>query len=203
MPARAGSRPATRAGLSRCRGRAPSSMTSSSAPSAGSGTSPTRQRPRPGPLAHALVLERRRRRLRPDRLPDRRRARAGSRARGGPAAQRPRCGSSRRAPGRPRGGRRPATRVLLPLPRHEDGAALPDGRALDDRHGSARRRRALLPVVLRPRRPGRDGDPRRRRTLYRRVEWDWAQPRPPRIAMGWTPEEGFHSWNWQRATTSP
>ncbi|QDT69088.1 hypothetical protein MalM25_20150 [Planctomycetes bacterium MalM25] len=24
--------------------------------------------------------------------------------------------------------------------------------------------------------------------LYRRVEWDWMQPRPPRIAMGWKPE---------------
>ena len=33
--------------------------------------------------------------------------------------------------------------------------------------------------------------------LYRRIEWDWAQPRPPGIAMGWTPEEGYHSWNWQ------
>jgi hypothetical protein len=32
--------------------------------------------------------------------------------------------------------------------------------------------------------------------LYRRIEWDWAQPRPPGIAMGWTPEEGYHSWNW-------
>ena len=32
--------------------------------------------------------------------------------------------------------------------------------------------------------------------LYRRMEWDWAQPRPPGIAMGWTPEEGYHSWNW-------
>jgi hypothetical protein len=32
--------------------------------------------------------------------------------------------------------------------------------------------------------------------LYRSIEWDWAQPRPPGIAMGWTPEEGYHSWNW-------
>ena len=32
--------------------------------------------------------------------------------------------------------------------------------------------------------------------LYRRIEWDWARPRPPGVAMGWTPEEGFHSWNW-------
>jgi hypothetical protein len=34
-------------------------------------------------------------------------------------------------------------------------------------------------------------------TLYRRIEWDWASPRPPGISMGWTPEEGFHSWNWR------
>lgn len=28
--------------------------------------------------------------------------------------------------------------------------------------------------------------------LYRRVEWDWMQPRPPRLAMGWKPEgDGF------------
>ncbi len=33
--------------------------------------------------------------------------------------------------------------------------------------------------------------------LYRRIEWDWAQPRPPGIAMGWTPEEGYHTWNWK------
>jgi hypothetical protein len=33
--------------------------------------------------------------------------------------------------------------------------------------------------------------------LYRRAEWDWASPRPPGIAMGWTPEEKFHGWNWR------
>lgn len=27
-------------------------------------------------------------------------------------------------------------------------------------------------------------------SLFRRVEWDWMQPRPPLIAMGWKPEEG-------------
>lgn len=27
--------------------------------------------------------------------------------------------------------------------------------------------------------------------LYRRVKWDWPQPREPLIAMGWKPEEGF------------
>jgi len=33
-------------------------------------------------------------------------------------------------------------------------------------------------------------------TLYRRIEWDWASPRPPGVSMGWTPEQGFHDWNW-------
>ena len=33
-------------------------------------------------------------------------------------------------------------------------------------------------------------------TLYRRIEWTWAQPRPPGVSMGWTPEEGFHTYNW-------
>jgi len=32
--------------------------------------------------------------------------------------------------------------------------------------------------------------------LYRRVEWDWMRPRPPRIAMAWTPEEGFGVSDW-------
>jgi hypothetical protein len=27
-------------------------------------------------------------------------------------------------------------------------------------------------------------------TLYRNVRWDWMQPRPPLIGMGWRPEEG-------------
>lgn len=33
-------------------------------------------------------------------------------------------------------------------------------------------------------------------SLYRRVEWTWAQARPPRISMGWHPETGFipHDW---------
>ena len=33
--------------------------------------------------------------------------------------------------------------------------------------------------------------------LYRRIDWTWARPRPPGVAMGWTPEEGFHGWNWR------
>jgi hypothetical protein len=34
-------------------------------------------------------------------------------------------------------------------------------------------------------------------TIYRRVEWDWAQVRAPRIGMGWSPEIGMldHDWN--------
>ncbi|HJT16528.1 MAG TPA: glucoamylase family protein [Thermoanaerobaculia bacterium] len=32
--------------------------------------------------------------------------------------------------------------------------------------------------------------------LYDRAEWDWAQPRPPGITMGWYPEKGFHTWDW-------
>ena len=33
--------------------------------------------------------------------------------------------------------------------------------------------------------------------IYRRIEWDWASPRPPGMAMGWTPEKGFHGLNWR------
>ncbi|MEO0530692.1 MAG: glucoamylase family protein, partial [Planctomycetota bacterium] len=29
--------------------------------------------------------------------------------------------------------------------------------------------------------------------LYRRVEWDWFQPRPPLVAMGWKPEPNQHT----------
>lgn len=34
-------------------------------------------------------------------------------------------------------------------------------------------------------------------TLYRRADWRWIQPRPPLVAMGWTPEQGFHAWDWR------
>ncbi|MBW7887665.1 MAG: Tat pathway signal protein [Bacteroidetes bacterium] len=34
-------------------------------------------------------------------------------------------------------------------------------------------------------------------SLYRRVEWNWMQPEPPLIAMGWYPEKGFHHLNWR------
>jgi hypothetical protein len=33
--------------------------------------------------------------------------------------------------------------------------------------------------------------------LYERVDWPWEQARPPAISMGWTPEEGLHSYDWQ------
>ena len=33
-------------------------------------------------------------------------------------------------------------------------------------------------------------------TLYRRMDWKWASPRPPGVSMGWTPEHGFHEMNW-------
>ena len=33
--------------------------------------------------------------------------------------------------------------------------------------------------------------------LYERVEWNWEEARPPAISMGWTPEEGFHTYDWR------
>lgn len=33
-------------------------------------------------------------------------------------------------------------------------------------------------------------------TLYERVEWTWEEVRPHLVSMGWTPENGFHSWDW-------
>ena len=33
--------------------------------------------------------------------------------------------------------------------------------------------------------------------LYRRVDWKWAQVRPPTIALGWTPETGFLPYDWR------
>ena len=32
--------------------------------------------------------------------------------------------------------------------------------------------------------------------IYRRVDWTWAQPRPPAVALAWTPEEGFSNLDW-------
>jgi hypothetical protein len=33
--------------------------------------------------------------------------------------------------------------------------------------------------------------------LYTRVDWSWAQTRKPAISMGWTPGEGFHTYDWR------
>ncbi len=33
--------------------------------------------------------------------------------------------------------------------------------------------------------------------IYRRVDWTWAQPRPPVVALAWTPEGGFSGIDWQ------
>src|SRR6476659_8664893 len=33
--------------------------------------------------------------------------------------------------------------------------------------------------------------------LYERVDWAWGQVRKPAISMGWTPEEGFHTYDWR------
>lgn len=33
--------------------------------------------------------------------------------------------------------------------------------------------------------------------IYRRVDWTWAQPRPPAIALAWTPEDGFSHEDWR------
>jgi len=33
--------------------------------------------------------------------------------------------------------------------------------------------------------------------LYARVEWPWEEVRSNAISMGWTPEEGFHTYDWR------
>jgi hypothetical protein len=33
--------------------------------------------------------------------------------------------------------------------------------------------------------------------IYRRVDWTWAQPRPPAVALAWTPKEGFSGNDWR------
>ncbi len=33
--------------------------------------------------------------------------------------------------------------------------------------------------------------------LYNRIDWTWAMARPNRICMGWTPEDGFISYDWR------
>ena len=34
-------------------------------------------------------------------------------------------------------------------------------------------------------------------TIYRRVDWRWAQPQGPAITLGWSPEEGFLKYDWR------
>jgi len=34
-------------------------------------------------------------------------------------------------------------------------------------------------------------------SLYRRVDWKWAQVRPPTIVLGWKPESGFLPYDWR------
>ena len=34
-------------------------------------------------------------------------------------------------------------------------------------------------------------------SIYRRVNWRWIQPRAPLVSMGWTPEDGFHMYDWR------
>ncbi len=48
---------------------------------------------------------------------------------------------------------------------------------------------------------GAGDDEARIRTLadqiWRRVEWDWATPRDPLVALGWRPESGFIGFDWR------
>jgi len=32
--------------------------------------------------------------------------------------------------------------------------------------------------------------------MYRRIDWAWAVQRPPKVSMGWTPEQGFSTYDW-------
>jgi hypothetical protein len=33
-------------------------------------------------------------------------------------------------------------------------------------------------------------------SIYRRVNWRWIQPAPPKVSHAWSPEDGFSSYNW-------
>jgi len=33
--------------------------------------------------------------------------------------------------------------------------------------------------------------------IYRRVDWRWAQAKPPAITLGWSPEDGFLKYDWR------
>jgi hypothetical protein len=32
--------------------------------------------------------------------------------------------------------------------------------------------------------------------IYRRLDWTWTQHHPPTVTLGWTPEEGFNTYDW-------
>jgi len=34
-------------------------------------------------------------------------------------------------------------------------------------------------------------------SIYFRVDWQWATVRAPLVSMGWTPEQGFHTYDWK------
>lgn len=34
-------------------------------------------------------------------------------------------------------------------------------------------------------------------TMSERIDWRWAQPRPPSISLGWSPEKGFLPYDWR------
>ncbi|HEX3158454.1 MAG TPA: glucoamylase family protein [Gemmatimonadaceae bacterium] len=34
-------------------------------------------------------------------------------------------------------------------------------------------------------------------SIYRRVDWQWAVVRPPRVSMGWRPDSGFIAYDWR------
>jgi len=34
-------------------------------------------------------------------------------------------------------------------------------------------------------------------SIYRRTDWNWLQPRPPSIALGWNPEGGYLPYDWR------
>ena len=77
------------------------------------------------------------------------------------------------------------SRLLLPLPRHGEGAPLPDRRTFGDRHGADDGGRVVHAVVLRSERGGRARDPRSRRQAVspRRMELDAAAPAADRHGL--------------------
>jgi hypothetical protein len=45
--------------------------------------------------------------------------------------------------------------------------------------------------------PGEKAVREKAEELYRRIDWTWIQPRAPLVSMGWTPEKGFHTYDWR------